>query len=136
MCLIQKKALVSKNFTKKLQFSIYTYLVRYLVIDFRQKKKYFSYIQHAPKDKLLIWKLGDGWGPICEFLNLPVPETPFPHNNKKASLWEDLAKTNKTFHKMGMEGLFNFFLLTFLSAYGVYKLFSCFNCQSFSNAEV
>jgi len=92
-------------------------------------RKHNSYVRnHAPKDKLLIWKLGDGWGPICEFLNLPVPETPFPHNNKKASLWEDLAKTNKTFHKMGMEGLFNFFLLTFLSAYGVYKLFSCFNC--------
>jgi len=91
-------------------------------------RKHNSYVRNnAPKDKLLIWKLSDGWKPICEFLNLPVPDIPYPHNNKKASLWDDMAKTNKTFQKMGMEGFFNLFLLTILTAYGVYKLCSCFN---------
>lgn len=35
----------------------------------------------APADRLLIWRTGDGWEPICEALGLPVPEAPFPHTN-------------------------------------------------------
>lgn len=35
----------------------------------------------APADRLLIWKTGDGWEPICDALGLPVPEEPFPHVN-------------------------------------------------------
>ena len=26
-----------------------------------------------------VWSVGDGWEPLCEFLELPVPDTPFPH---------------------------------------------------------
>ena len=35
----------------------------------------------APKNRLLMWKPGDGWEPICKALNLPVPSEPFPHSN-------------------------------------------------------
>jgi hypothetical protein len=35
----------------------------------------------VPADRLLVWSVGDGWEPICEFLELPVPDTPFPHLN-------------------------------------------------------
>jgi Sulfotransferase domain len=35
----------------------------------------------APKDRLLLWSPGDGWGPICKALELPVPTEPFPHSN-------------------------------------------------------
>ena len=35
----------------------------------------------APKSRLVTWKPGDGWGPICKALNLPVPNEPFPHVN-------------------------------------------------------
>jgi hypothetical protein len=28
-----------------------------------------------------VWSVGDGWEPLCEFLELPVPDTPFPHLN-------------------------------------------------------
>ena len=35
----------------------------------------------APKDRLVIWRVGDGWEPICEKLGVPVPTTPFPHVN-------------------------------------------------------
>jgi hypothetical protein len=34
-----------------------------------------------PSDRLLVWSVGDGWEPLCEFLELPVPDTPFPHLN-------------------------------------------------------
>lgn len=35
----------------------------------------------APADRLLIWHPGDGWEPICDALDLPVPDQPFPHTN-------------------------------------------------------
>ena len=34
-----------------------------------------------PKEQLLEVELGQGWGPLCEFLGLPVPDTPYPHKN-------------------------------------------------------
>jgi hypothetical protein len=36
---------------------------------------------NVPADRLLVWSVGDGWEPLCEFLELPVPDTPFPHLN-------------------------------------------------------
>lgn len=31
--------------------------------------------------RLLEWRPGDGWEPLCQALRLPVPEEPFPHVN-------------------------------------------------------
>lgn len=35
----------------------------------------------VPADRLLVWSVSDGWEPLCEFLGLAVPDTPFPHLN-------------------------------------------------------
>jgi hypothetical protein len=37
----------------------------------------------VPPERLLVWSAGEGWEPLCEFLELPVPETPFPHINDR-----------------------------------------------------
>jgi hypothetical protein len=37
--------------------------------------------QTVPSERLLVWSLADGWEPLCEFLEVPVPEEPFPHVN-------------------------------------------------------
>ncbi len=43
----------------------------------------------VPEEQLLVFKLSDGWAPLCEFLDVPVPEgVPFPHVNDKESLFE------------------------------------------------
>ena len=34
-----------------------------------------------PADRLLVWDPKDGWEPLCEFLEVDVPETPLPHVN-------------------------------------------------------
>jgi hypothetical protein len=34
-----------------------------------------------PAGRLLVWRPGDGWEPICAALGLPVPTDPFPHVN-------------------------------------------------------
>jgi hypothetical protein len=35
----------------------------------------------APADRLVDWRAGDGWEPICRALGLAVPGHPFPHVN-------------------------------------------------------
>lgn len=38
--------------------------------------------EKCPKDKLLVFDVTQGWAPLCEFLNKPIPENiPFPHAN-------------------------------------------------------
>jgi Sulfotransferase domain len=39
--------------------------------------------QAVPPERLLVWSVKEGWGPLCEFLELPVPSEPFPHINDR-----------------------------------------------------
>lgn len=39
-----------------------------------------------PEDRLLVYELAQGWGPLCEFLDLPVPAEPMPHVNDRAQM--------------------------------------------------
>ena len=34
-----------------------------------------------PAERLLVWDVTQGWEPLCEFLELPVPGDPFPNVN-------------------------------------------------------
>jgi len=40
----------------------------------------------VPKDQLLIFDVREGWEPLCTFLDLPVPDTPFPNVNDKRQI--------------------------------------------------
>lgn len=33
-------------------------------------------------ERLLVYDVAEGWGPLCRFLRVPVPRNPFPHANK------------------------------------------------------
>lgn len=37
-----------------------------------------------PPERLVDWRPGDGWAPLCAALGLPVPDEPFPHVNTTA----------------------------------------------------
>jgi hypothetical protein len=39
--------------------------------------------RNVPPERLLVWSAGEGWEPLCEFLELPIPETTFPHINDR-----------------------------------------------------
>jgi len=41
-------------------------------------------IDAIPASRLLVYQPGDGWEPICRFLDVPVPEEEFPHLNDTA----------------------------------------------------
>lgn len=36
----------------------------------------------VPEESLLEWEPSHGWQPLCDFLDKPVPEEPFPYANK------------------------------------------------------
>ena len=48
-----------------------------------------------PADRLLVFEVREGWGPLCEFLGLPVPEEPFPNINDTADQLDRLAKAKR-----------------------------------------
>jgi Sulfotransferase domain len=42
----------------------------------------------VPADRLLVWEVGEGWGPLCEFLEVDVPDAPLPHANDRETFLE------------------------------------------------
>jgi hypothetical protein len=43
-----------------------------------------------PKDRLLVFEVKEGWGPLCAFLDKPLPAAPFPVSNSREEFWERL----------------------------------------------
>jgi hypothetical protein len=37
--------------------------------------------RRVPQERLLVYEVKEGWGPLCEFLGVPVPDEPFPRLN-------------------------------------------------------
>jgi Sulfotransferase domain len=42
----------------------------------RQNQEVLDYV---PADRLLVWDVKEGWEPLCRFLGVAMPDTPFPH---------------------------------------------------------
>lgn len=42
-----------------------------------------------PPERLLQLDITDGWQPLCDFLELPVPDAPFPRANSSTEFWDD-----------------------------------------------
>ena len=49
--------------------------------------------EYLPADRLLIYNVKEGWGPLCEFLGEPVPDEPFPHENIAGAGVEKILQT-------------------------------------------
>ena len=43
-------------------------------------------INYVPKNRLLVYRVRDGWKPLCDFLNVPIPDLPFPYLNKTKNM--------------------------------------------------
>jgi Sulfotransferase domain len=53
-------------------------------------------IESIPAERLLIYRVEQGWKPLCEFLNVPIPDDiPFPHANDRQHLIALLNQTKK-----------------------------------------
>ena len=42
--------------------------------------------RRVPPERLLVYEVKQGWGPLCEFLGVPAPEQPFPRLNDTAQM--------------------------------------------------
>jgi len=40
-----------------------------------------------PAERLLVFDVAEGWGPICRFLGVAEPLTPFPRSNPREEFW-------------------------------------------------
>ena len=63
-------------------------------------REYYEVRRVAPRERLLEYKLGSGWGPLCEFLGKDLPDVEFPHANESATL-------GVMFEEMGKKGVRN-----------------------------
>ncbi len=41
----------------------------------------------VPAERLLVFNVADGWEPLCRFLKVPVPDTPFPRSHPRDEFW-------------------------------------------------
>jgi hypothetical protein len=44
-----------------------------------------------PADRLLVYDVAEGWGPLCAFLGRPVPDAPFPNRNQRGEFWAQVG---------------------------------------------
>ncbi len=38
-------------------------------------------------ERLLVFDVAEGWEPLCDFLEVPVPDTPFPRSHPRDEFW-------------------------------------------------
>jgi hypothetical protein len=41
-----------------------------------------------PAERLLVFNVAEGWAPLCRFLDVPVPDAPFPRMNSTEQFWK------------------------------------------------
>lgn len=44
-----------------------------------------------PKDRLLVYEVKNGWGPLCDFLGVAPPADLFPRTNDRADFWNRIS---------------------------------------------
>lgn len=65
--------------------------VRHAGKDFKRKERALDFYrrwnqqikQEIPENKLLVYRVTEGWAPLCQFLSVPVPDESFPTSNNR-----------------------------------------------------
>lgn len=50
----------------------------------------------VPADRLLEYRVSEGWEPLCNFLDVDIPECPFPAGNEQESFRHSLRALDRT----------------------------------------
>lgn len=60
---------------------------------------YNAYVEEVkaavPPEQLLVFTVTEGWAPLCDFVGVPVPDSPFPNVNDRASVKAVIADVIK-----------------------------------------
>ncbi|CAK8680232.1 unnamed protein product [Clavelina lepadiformis] len=104
-----------------------TFSMKHSVNELVMRKLYRQHnadvTQNAPKDKLLVYNLKEGWEPLCKFLDKPVPDKQFPYANIGGKLFEELMQKHPVMQRMVKEAFVIISLLIGFGAFGLYKFF-------------
>lgn len=60
-------------------------------------------IDIVPADRLLVFSSGDGWGPLCSFLGVSIPDAPYPRVNSRDELNQWRKNTLSTSTELGKQ---------------------------------
>jgi hypothetical protein len=52
----------------------------------------------VPHERLLVFSVDEGWEPLCRFLGIAVPSTPFPNINERAQMKRRMAGVQMVFY--------------------------------------
>ena len=61
----------------------------------RYAQHYAEVRKLVPTENLLAYSVG-AWEPLCTFLELPIPDTPFPSGNNQNGFWKFTRAWHKT----------------------------------------
>lgn len=85
--------------------------------------QHIAYVkQVCPADQLLTFNCEEGWGPLCKFLQLLTPTSPFPHKNIGGKVIEELLLPSATFQRIRREVAFGI-TITCMMGFGTWLLF-------------
>lgn len=65
----------------------------------RYRQHYAEIRAAVPEERLLDFRLEDGWKPLCKFLGKEIPETPFPVKNKRGEHLQRVRQKQNMFFK-------------------------------------
>ena len=57
--------------------------------------RHMEYLQRELGDMMYFFNVKDGWAPLCEILEVDVPDIPFPHLNDATALQQAFASNTK-----------------------------------------
>jgi hypothetical protein len=84
--------------------------------------RYNAYVNEVkaavPPEKLLIFSVDQGWGPLCAFLGVAQPTDPFPNVNDRSAI----KKTIRDIMRGAYVTLAGYAIVTALLLYGAYRL--------------
>ena len=75
--------------------------------------------RNVEEDRLLMFDVKEGWEPLCNILNLPQPEVPFPHANDSETMKKTFANI-KVMSRIVVWGLVA--ILVAIWGIGIYRM--------------
>jgi hypothetical protein len=86
-----RKAILAETFDNRFEDEAHT-----IEVFKRHNQEVRDSIEPA---RLLVFDVREGWAPLCRFLDVPIPDEPFPRLNDTASTQAMIRRMRESRHK-------------------------------------
>ena len=69
-----------------------------------------------------MYNVKEGWEPLCNFLNLPIPDKEFPHKNKKGEIVKEILTMHPLLIRAQREALISMSIIVLSFGYASYNI--------------